>query len=91
MKKIVFLIAIVMYSLTCMGQTITLNKTANINPSKRFEKVNNEQAASFTTKRLKSDKIALSVINNPDHTYLVDSILVTFFYENKQVADDHLS
>jgi hypothetical protein len=91
MKKIIFLLASIMYCLSSTGQQISLSNTANINPSKNFQKLSKEQASSFALKRFKSDKIALSVLTNPDHTYLVDSILVTLFYGNKPVKDDYLS
>ena len=79
------------YSLTSIGQQIVLSNTANITPSKKLEKFNKEQARSFAVKRFKNDKVALSALTNSDHTYVVDSVLVTLYYENGRVSANHLS
>jgi len=91
MKKTIFLLAGIVYSFLCAGQGISLNNTANISPSKNFQKLSKEQASSFMIRKFKNDKIASTLMINPDHTYLVDSVLVTLFYGGKLVKDNYLS
>jgi hypothetical protein len=91
-KKLVFLITSVIYSLTCLGQQISLNNEVKINLPNRTEKLTKDQVSSFAGKRFNHDKIALSNIAdfNTPHLYKVDNVLISFNTASGSTEEGHL-
>ncbi len=92
MKKIIFLIVGIIYTLTCLGQQIVLSDAVNISLPARAEKLSKEQVSSFTNKRFKNDKIALNTIANTHtpHLYKVDNVFISFFTSAGNTEENHL-
>ena len=92
MKKLLFLIVGLTYSLTTTAQKIALSNKININLPSKSEKLSKDQILAFVNERFKNDEIALTAAQNtnPDHTYVADNVLVTLFYGNKSVNENYL-
>jgi len=64
MKKLLFLIVSLTYSLACTAQKIALSKTININLPSKSEKLSKDQILAFVSERFKNDEIALTAAQN---------------------------
>jgi|GEM_PF-2647861 len=95
MKKIIFLISAVLYSLASVGQQVALNNEVSINIPKEAKKITKEEALAHAGRRFNSDKYVLKSINDRTtrYTYKVNDILVslTVFDHMAKVKEGFLS
>jgi hypothetical protein len=92
-KRLAFLISGILCCLSGMAQQTALSDFVSISLPNRAEKFNKEQATTFANKKFSSNRMALHVASshNPQYTYKVDDILMSFFTEAGSVDTDHLS
>jgi hypothetical protein len=92
MKKITFLIVLIIYSLSCIGQQTSINNTVNIKLPATSKKLSKTETSVFAKRKFSDDKLALDNANNvnPDQTYTVDDVLITLFDGNKKVPENYL-
>ncbi|SDQ00462.1 hypothetical protein SAMN05428975_5404 [Mucilaginibacter sp. OK268] len=79
MKKVIFLLISIIYSLSSVAQQTSLNEMVSIQLPVGAKKLNNEQAMAFINNKFGSDVAASNILKtNPEHVYLINDILVSF-------------
>lgn len=94
MKRIVFLVFCIIYSISAAGQqVITLNNLVSIGLPKEAEKISKEQAiVHVSTKFHTNSNMMINSIShrNKASIYKVDNVLVSLFTDNHSVQASHL-
>jgi len=88
MKKILFITATILYSISCLGQQkIALNNIININIPDHSQKITKDQALSHSKEKFRNDKIVTDDIarNSSAYIYKVDDIIVSLYPHNKKL------
>lgn len=91
MKKIIFLLACITFSVACLGQEIALSNTVNIKAPKGMSKLTAEHISGFTKEKFGDKKALMTMVdNNPKHAYRIDNILISFHSETGAFEESHL-
>jgi len=95
MKKLIFLTAALICSLTTMAQRVALNDGVSIETPAGGEQITKEQALAHAGNRFNNDKMALRSVRDihAKYIYKVDDILISLvvFDTPAKVSETHLS
>lgn len=96
MKKLIFIIIILFYGISCRGQRISLSKSIDIRSPQRIVSLSKDQFSALGSNKFSHSKSALEIIkinseNSPNKTlYNVDNILITLVHSDIPVKQTYL-
>jgi len=94
MKKIVFLIWALVFSLISYGQNrISLSDAATVDLPARMQKINHEDALSFAGKQFNNEPLIMRSIakRKMEGVYRAGNLLMFLHYDNKSSTEGHLA